>query len=229
MRIVINHLTRMKPPYICIAGIDPRTSQHVRPVLTGGQQLTASLLACHNGPFELAEELDLGRVAPTGAPPEVEDCIFDAASVVPLRQVPASEFWLMLQRLAKPSLRDIFGADLHAIGATSCGVDLGKGNASLGCLIPFRAPRLHVRPRAGKLPQIRMQLSDATFQLDLSVTDIRLCKADHATPDDRVVSNIDRRLHRGVRVVLAVGLTRAFATTPAFPAVHWTTGEQLAP
>jgi hypothetical protein len=26
-----------------------------------------------------------------------------------------------------------------------------------------------------------------------------------------------------------VGLTRAFATTPAFPAVHWTTGEQLAP
>lgn len=32
MRLVINHLTRMDAPRVCIAGIVPDTGQHIRPV-----------------------------------------------------------------------------------------------------------------------------------------------------------------------------------------------------
>ena len=35
MRIVINHLTRMRAGYICAAGVEANTLQHVRPVLLG--------------------------------------------------------------------------------------------------------------------------------------------------------------------------------------------------
>ena len=43
MKIVVNHLTRMQPGYICVAGLDFQTNAHVRPVLAGSR-LTVSFI-----------------------------------------------------------------------------------------------------------------------------------------------------------------------------------------
>ena len=71
MRIVVNHLTRMSSGYICVAGLDTTTRQHVR--LEAYQRLTIRLLRDHGGPIELGGLLDIGSAAPIGKPPEVED------------------------------------------------------------------------------------------------------------------------------------------------------------
>jgi len=42
MKIVVNHLTRMKKGYICVAGVMSGTTTHVRPVLK--TQLSIDLL-----------------------------------------------------------------------------------------------------------------------------------------------------------------------------------------
>lgn len=43
MEIVINHLTRMGPGRICVAGIDIATKKHVRPIPIEGTVSTAAL------------------------------------------------------------------------------------------------------------------------------------------------------------------------------------------
>ena len=60
MRIVVNHLTRMMKGYICAAGIDEETNEHVRPVLPG-VRLRVDLLEERGGPFSMAALVDLGR------------------------------------------------------------------------------------------------------------------------------------------------------------------------
>jgi hypothetical protein len=52
MRIIVNHLTRMQPGYICVAGVDVSSGQHVRPELRG--RLTTDLLTLNGGPFDIA-------------------------------------------------------------------------------------------------------------------------------------------------------------------------------
>jgi hypothetical protein len=60
MQIIVNHLTRMQPGFICVAGVDVSSGRHVRPVL--GRRLTTDLLASKGGPFDMAELVDLGAV-----------------------------------------------------------------------------------------------------------------------------------------------------------------------
>ena len=117
--------------------------------------------------------------------------------------------------------RGVFGNDLSPMGATSCGVSEGCGIVSLGCLIPANRPRLSGRAHQGRPAQIRIWVTDGEFHLDLSVTDVRLYQPDLATPVERVVRDLDRRMRRGVPVILSVGLTRPFATSPEHLPVHW--------
>lgn len=221
MRIVINHLTRMQAPHICVAGIDRGTNRHVRPVLRQPRQLTAASLAREGGPFDIGVEVDLGPTRPAPAPPETEDHLFNAGKARLVRRLPGSEFWSLINLAARRKLHDVFGSELHRIGRNSCGIDEKCGSVSLGCLIPARCPRIRIRERAGKPAQVRMSLTDGVFYLDLSVTDVRLFMPDLATPDDQAVADLDRRLRRKVGVVLSVGLTRPFASSPEFPPVHW--------
>jgi hypothetical protein len=51
MQIVVNHLTRMQLGYICVAGVDVSSGQHIRPVLRS--RLNVDLLARNGGPFDL--------------------------------------------------------------------------------------------------------------------------------------------------------------------------------
>ncbi len=221
MRIVICHLTRMRAPHVCVAGIDMETQRHVRPVLPGSQQLMNSLLHDRGGPFDIGVEVEFGPTTTVVRRPEVEDRVCKPAQTRAVRTLPDTEFWSLLNGASSRRLKEVFGNDLSPMGATSCGVSEGRGAASLGCLIPANRPRLSLRARPGRPAQIRIWLTDGEFHLDLSVTDVRLYEADLATPAERVVREIDRRMRRGVGVILSVGLTRLFATSPQYPAVHW--------
>jgi hypothetical protein len=220
MRIVVNHLTRMKRGYMCVAGVDIDTGYHVRPVSVGGR-LSTNLLVRNNGPFDMGVVLDLGTPRSFQRRPEVEDHVVDPSKVRAIGTFRASRFWKLLTQISELKLLNIFGTDLVAIGSSSCGVEVGKGRASLGCLIPKLYPDLYIRRRSDRADQVRMRLSDGDFYLDCGVTDIRLYGDDYITPDERLVQRIAERLQSDVEIVLSMGLTRAYASKADFDPVHW--------
>ena len=171
MRIIVNHLTRMQPGYICVAGVDVSSGQHVRPVLRG--RLTTDLLTLDGGPFDIAS-------------------------------------------LVEYSFAQIFGPALRSF-RRGCVVDLEQGRASLGCLIPAVAPRLYVNEHG----KTRALITDGTFTLDLSVTDLRLCDTDHRTPKRALVERIDAQMRSGVGVILSVGLARPWRHPDDTAERHW--------
>ena len=75
--------------------------------------------------------------------------------------------------------------------------------------------------RPGKPSQIRMQFSDGDYVLDCGVTDIRLYRDDHVTPDTKRVERVAKRLKSATGLILSVGLTRPYASSPDFSPVHW--------
>jgi hypothetical protein len=108
VRIVVNHLTRMQPGFICIAGIRQPDGPHVRPVLPG-QRLGVALLQGHGGAFDIGNLVDLGPCQSCPNPPEVEDYTFDPARANVVRVLSAEEFWEQLDGTAEDTLGEVFG------------------------------------------------------------------------------------------------------------------------
>src|SRR5688572_25174412 len=102
MILVINHLTRMKPPSICMAGIDESTGRHVRPMLGQFTKIPNTVLAEHGGPVRIGARVDLGRARATPTPPEIEDHEFQLNRLQFVDMVDARAFWVMQQRATKP-------------------------------------------------------------------------------------------------------------------------------
>jgi hypothetical protein len=96
-------------------------------------------------------------------------------------------------------------------------VDEAQGNASLGCLRTEIPPSIAIN-RWGK---IRAQVADGTFDVDLSVTDLRLYEKDQQTPRAAAVASIQQRIDQGVGVILSVGLARAFQVSGDARRRHW--------
>lgn len=214
MEIAVNHLTRMQPGYICVAGIDIQTGQHVRPVIYG--RLSAALLARYGGPFALGAVVALGSVHAEGRPPEVEDRRFESKRARRLRTLDGAAFWRLLRDVAQPSLAAIFGPELRLVGRAAA-LPTGHGIASLGCLIPAAPPQLALDP-AGKL---RCTLGDGALSANVSVTDLRLYEDDYTTPRREAVERIAAQLASGVPSILSVGLTRPFQKPEGGEALHW--------
>ena len=218
MRIIVNHLTRMQPGYICVAGVDLQTGKHVRPI--GNGQLTRALLRQHGGPFDIAEIVDLGTVKHVGAPPEIEDHEFDYHLASGFAIASPDEFWDVLQQAAKQQLNDIFGPELQKYGRT-CATPSGQGTASLGCLIPLETPELFTIELPDESQKLRMHFTDGVFDVRASVTDIRLYEADQKTLRIPVVDDLQRRISRGAAVILSVGLTRPWHKPEEDETYHW--------
>jgi hypothetical protein len=218
MVITVTHLTRMRPPYICVAGLHNRTA--VRPVISG--QLHKKLLRSNGGLFAIGAIVDLGPVRHVGAAPEHEDHSFNPVLAKYVGKVEANAFWQALKGIAQPSVDSIFGDDLVTRGRWSCGVNPGRGAASLGCLQVYGTPRIFIR---GLDPQptrsgLRLVLTDPILgKLDLGITDVRFFEEDFITVKEEVVDSVQARIDRGVRLLLSVGLTRA--TVPADKPLHW--------
>jgi len=223
MRIVVNHLTRMRGGHVCVAGVDVETDRHVRPVLGWGS-LTPALLARNHGPFDMANVVDLGPVEPRPKPPHVEDHVFSPPNAKLIERLGAEEFWALLYAVSRPRLRDVFGDPLEPMGRSSCGTPVGRGRASLGC---FRPPRRQASPwvergRDGAL-RVRIRIDDGELCRSVAVTDLRLYRDDHATADPAAVRKLADRLRSPGAVILGVGLTRAFSSSSERQPepVHW--------
>jgi hypothetical protein len=210
----VNHLTRMKPGFVCVAGVRPPEGPHVRPVLAG-QRLRAVLLEQNGGPFDIGNLVDLGPCQSQPNAPEVEDHIFDPNRANIVRALQPEAFWEQLEGVSEDTLTGIFGESLHEQGSGAA-VDLGVGTASLGCLRPSTLV-LYVNGW-GKL---RASVSDGAWTLDLSVTDLRLYESDNQTVHERQVRNLQRRIESGVPVIVSVGLARAFRASGDTQSRHW--------
>lgn len=214
MRIVINHLTRMQPGFICVAGLEPQTHQHIRPVLRG--RLSRTLLRAEGGPFDIGALVELGVTTDEGAAPEVEDRAFTAWRATYLRDYEPLAFWSLLQSSARRRLSAIFGPDLRPTGST-CALDAGKGLASLGCLIPTGRPELFATDQGS----VRMRFSDEDMAVSVSVTDLRLYEDDQKTPRQEAVADLNARLAREVPVILSVGVSREWTKPGETVPRHW--------
>lgn len=215
MRIVINHLTRMQPGYICVAGVNVQDNEHIRPVL-GRARLTADLLARNGGAFDVGRLVELGPTQASGTAPETEDHAFDPGRLVSVRELSPGSFWKLLAVVSSNTLADIFGKRLKT-QRNGCAVDEGEGHASLGCLRTATPPSIAINGWG----KIRAQVNDGTFDVDLSVTDLRLYGKDQKTPRAKVVADVQRRIQQGVGVILSVGLARAFQASGDTARRHW--------
>lgn len=183
--------------------------------LLAGQRLGAVLLQQKGGPFGIGNLVDLGQCQSQPNPPEVEDHIFDPDRTNLVRALQPQAFWEQLEGLAEDTLTDIFGESLHQ-QSNGAVVDLGAGTASLGCL---RASclALYMNGR-GKL---RAGVSDGAWNLDLSVTDLRLYEDDNQTIREGQVRNLQKRIKSGVPAIVSVGLARAFRAIGDSQSRHW--------
>lgn len=214
MRILINHLTRMQPGYICVAGIDAETMRHVRPVLRG--RLSRDLLAERGGPFAMGTWVDLGPTVYAGAAPEIEDYAFTHHVACALSPAEPDELWSMQLQLAQERLVDIFGPDLEPNGG-GYAVAKGRGRASLGCLVPTGRQQLFVT----EPNRLRLHFGDGAFEATLTVTDVRFYEGDAWSLRRAAVADVQRRLQRGVPAVLSVGLTRPWQKPGDAEERHW--------
>ena len=214
MRIIVNHLTRMQPGYICVAGVELQTGRHVRPVQRG--RLSRSRLARYGGPFDIATLVDLGAVEAVGSPPKVEDYSFTIDDARPYFVAAPQDFWYLVRNIAQPRLTDIFGPELRKQGG-ACALPLGRGRASLGCLIPSGIPGFVVSDTG----TLRLHFSDGVFDVSASVTDIRLYEADQKTVRVPVVDDLQRRISGGVAVILSVGVGHPWQKSGDTEERHW--------
>ena len=217
MHIVINHFTRMQPgsPYVCVAGVSGTT--HIRPVVSNGR-LDRTLRRSQGGNFSLGAEVELGPTTLCPVVPQVEDVQFLPEQASHRRNLSDDEFLVILDSVAKQSLRDVFGPDLEPLSRTAAAVHKNAGEASLGILKLGFDASIWIDENWQK-PKIRFSIEDPEFgELSPTVTDIRLWKADQATPSAENIRKIEGRLEG---CYVAVGLTRAFSV-PSYKGVwHW--------
>lgn len=216
MRVVINHLTRMEAPRICIAGIAPVTGQHIRLTTGRGRPLTRDLLAEHGGPYALGTLVELGEITPNPEPPETEDCLFSPDETQVIGRLSPKRYLELVREHADDRLSAIFGDELVR-HARSYAVEKGSGTASLGILRVRRRPNLQI-DRFGKL---RLRLSLRGHPASLPVTDVRFVESDHKTIESEVVADVNARMQRGVEVLLMLGLARAFQRSDDDSERHW--------
>ncbi len=215
MRIVVDHLTRMRAGCICVAGIDLDTHEHVRPVLQDGQ-LGRRLLLSRGGLFDIGCVVDLGHVFRMGQPPELEDHQFTPRYARRIGAMAASVYWELLEEVARPDLAALFGPGLYAHGS-GYAVDIGRGKASLGLLRLAEPPLLTITEHG----KVRIRLVDRGRTAWLSVTDLRLCEDDHTTVRVELVRHVQNRIRQGVGVILGVGLGRAWSQGADDKERHW--------
>jgi hypothetical protein len=217
MRIVVNHVTRMSSPRICVAGIDPETIEHVRPTTPPTDLITRSLLREEGGPFGMGAVVDLGAVIPEPTSPEAEDHQFRTADARHVEDMEDDEFLELLDAVRAPDLASAFGPALERVG-WKYAMETGCGECSLAVIRAHRQLDLEVDDRFGRL---QLRFSDVDPPTYLAVTDVRFYEEDQKTIKTSVVEDVSRRLRRGVDAFLMLVLARAYQAPSDDRERHW--------
>ncbi len=216
-RLVVDHLTRMKEDRVCLAGLDLETGQRWRPKPSSqGTWRRQDLQPTDQLTIRLGTVLEL-KIEPRPAPPETEDAIVLGGKLRASGQIPMSDLYEQVERIAEDQLVPIFGSELVAsrTGRSSALLPSNSGHCSLGT---YRPPPFEII--AARQDGIRVEFSDQELgDLSLSVTDLRLFDAAGA-PRLRVISAIGARLRAGWPAVFSVGLSRAFTNSEGQTG-HW--------
>jgi len=217
MRIVVNHVTRMSFPRICVAGVDPETFEHVRPTTRQSDPITRNLLREQSGPFGMGAIVELGAVAPKPSPPETEDHWFKTVDACYVEDMKGDEFLELLGEMSAPDLASAFGPALERVG-WKYAVETGCGERSLAVVRARRRTDLTVDDRFGRL---QLRFNDVDPPTYLPVTDVRFYEEDQETIRTSVVQDARRRLRQGVDAFLMLGLARAYQATNDDRERHW--------
>lgn len=220
MRIVVNHLTRMRAPRICVAGIEPETLQHVRPTTPAYDPITRRLLREEGGVFGVfgvGSVVDLGTTRPEPTPPESEDHRFQTNRARYVEDLGGAEFVALLEAVAAPNLEEAFGTALQRV-RWKYAVEPGHGDRSLGVVKARRRPKLEIDSRFGNL---QLRFDDPDPPTYLRVTDVRFYEPDHTTIRQAVVGDVAKRLRSGIETFLMLGLGRAHQASNDDRERHW--------
>jgi hypothetical protein len=216
MRILVDHLTRMQWPHICVAGVAVETGRWVRPLPPPPSRLTVDHSASRRGPFGLGMFVDIGVAVPIRQAPEVEDHRFDTAGARSLGSASPATFWRHLSRHAEDRLTTVFGGDLQRHGGT-CAVDVGRGSRSLGVMRP--AGGVVLRMWTGNRSGVKVEFEDPELgDLSVSLTDLRCFDAEGARED--VVRWLTSEAHT-TGALLSVGLSRPWHRPQDATERHW--------
>lgn len=216
MKIVVNHVTRMEAPRVCVAGFDPLTLEHIRPTTPPSDPLTRKRLREEGGPFGMGALVDVGAITPDPSPPETEDHLFNADQAQHKEDLDGDLFLEQLTVMHTTDLGSAFGSELERVGRTYA-VEPGHGGCSLAVLRAASRPILEIS-MYGKL---RLRYNDAEPPTYLSVNDVRFFEDDHKTIKTSAVDDVSRRLRRGVDAFLMLGLTRAWSKPGETHQRHW--------
>ena len=220
MHTVICHVTRMEYPYICVAGIDPETLQHIRLVLPRRRRLHIRHWSGMGGKIGVGACIDPGPMTPVGAPPEIEDYEFEPTYVQPIRTLSPHELWDLLNRVAVNRLQGAFGESLKRTGR-SFWAPAGECKASLACMHVNRGAFLFVAEGLNKM-QVRIAREQGPYKPSLPINDLRFYQPTLGYPVNvRHVDAINRQLKSGGKALLTLGLTRPFASDDCHEPVHW--------
>jgi hypothetical protein len=217
MRIVVNHVTRMSAPRICVAGICSDQLEHVRPTTPPTDPITRTLLREAGGPFGMGAIVELGATRPVPTTPEVEDHRFRTADARHVGDMEDEEFLALLDAISAPDLATAFGPALKRVH-WKYAIEAGHGQRSLAVIRPSERLEIAVDDRFGRL---QVRFDDVNPPSYLPVTDIRFYEQDQATVNASVVENVRRRLRRGVDAFLMLGLARAYRAPNDDRERHW--------
>lgn len=204
-RIVVNHLTRMGHPRVCVAGIDiDAGGAHLRPVTPRSVPLTTSLLTSEGGPFGVGALVELGETRPAPEPPFVEDQLFNPAAATSQGRVEPELYTDWLEAVAFNSLRRAFGPDLERLKSTKLATREGLGTQSLAVV---RLTDASMTTSFGK-PRLNFYEDDLLTQA--TVTDLRFYEDDFKTANNGTVASVSARLAEGVKAWAMFGFARPF-------------------
>jgi hypothetical protein len=215
MRIIVNHVTRMKTDSrICVAGINADTFEHFRPVTPRNDPLTRTLLRENGGPFGPGALVELGEVTACPNPPETEDHTFATADARREEDLTDELYLAILDEVSDLDIPAAFGPDLEEIRPRKLAVRAGHGRRSLA-VVPLVKPRLQI-----EFDNLFLKLDTSSLTATIRVSDYRFYESDHVTIRRDVVNDVRRRISAGVPLYGMLGLARAVEDAEA-GYVHW--------
>lgn len=214
MQIIVNHVTRMDRPRICVAGIHRSSLRHIRPVTPRTDLITRDLLRENGGPFGCGALVDIGSAVPHPSSPETEDHLFVTAHAKHIEDLDGQTYVDLLRQISHPDIHSAFGADLVEVRPCKFAVHAGHGTCSLA-VIPVVEPEVLTA-----FDKLYLTIGSHDLRAKLRVTDVRFYKTDHRTLKREVVKDVIGRLTSGVPAYAMLGLAREMLDNDA-GYVHW--------